>query len=612
MTAELNLIGTLRAEIDMVDDQILQLIERRTQLASAIGSRKRSKSSQSLVFRPRRQREILSRLRAKTRVSGEVVDAIWREIMGYALQQQVRTELVLHGIGNRALLELRVRALFGAAPPITWTDSLDEALRRAQTSETLAIIAQPISDLDPMLRHCDTIRAEDGSAIAWVIGRVAEQDCMPSGTGPEPAAACGGSDSWSPSGWRHKPAEQLPAYPDPTLLAQVERRLSRAAPLVAIPDILLLRASLSQVALGNSFLLQGGDCAESFAEFSADKIRSTYRLLLEMGAALRAAGETNVVHLARIAGQFAKPRSSDVEMIGGVSLPSYRGDAVNGAAPDQQSRTPDPRRLLNAHRQARATVDLLRAFAAASYADLPQIGQAAGIASASRPVAMYTSHEALLLNYEQALCQFDEATESWWTTSGHMIWIGDRTRGLDGAHVEFARGVANPIGLKCGPTLDRDTLLHLIDRLDPHNSPGRLVLIGRFGAERIARHLPALLRACRQEGRQVIWSIDPMHGNTQTVGRYKTRRLDHIQDEIRSFFEICEAEDLHPGGVHLEMTGSPVTECLGGSIAVQEEDLPRRYLTHCDPRLNADQARDVAAQLSKLLEGRVEAMRGAA
>lgn len=393
--------------------------------------------------------------------------------------------------------------------------------------------------------------------------------------------------SWSPDSWRGRPAVQAPIYPDAAALARVERRLRASPPLVQAADILHLRALLARVAAGQAFLLQGGDCAESFAEFGADKVRMIFDLLVRMGAMLGAEGDREIVHLARIAGQFAKPRSSATETVAGTTLPSYRGDAVNGPAFTVRDRTPNPKRQLAAHRQARATVGLLAAYSSASRAGAP------------RPAGIFTSHEALLLDYEEALTRFDEAGRCWLATSGHMIWIGDRTRQLGGAHVEFARGVANPIGLKCGPSLGADELLRLIERLDPGNRPGRLVLIGRFGAARIAAHLPPLMRATAAAGRNVVWSIDPMHGNTQSRGRLKTRLLGDIVDEIATFFCVAASEGVHPGGVHLEMTGADVTECLGGSLV--EADLPRRYLTHCDPRLNRAQALDVAATVAGLL-----------
>lgn len=395
--------------------------------------------------------------------------------------------------------------------------------------------------------------------------------------------------SWSAGGWRGGPRAQMPDYPDAAALSKVEARLAASAPLVAAKDILRLKAQLAAAAAGRAFLLQGGDCAESFAEFGADKVRATFDLLRGMGARLRPSGSGTsgpgeIVHLARIAGQFAKPRSSAHETIGGVTLPSYRGDAVNGSGFTPGDRTPDPERLLVAHAQAEATIALLDGYAATD-GDAPR---------------MFTSHEGLLLGYEQALTRFDPSTGRWWATSGHMIWIGDRTRALDGGHVDYARGIANPIGLKCGPTLDANDLLQLIDRLDPDDTPGRLVLIGRFGAGRIAAHLPALMRATRSAGRRVLWSIDPMHGNTRDSGGVKTRRVADIVAEIADFFAIARAEGVHPGGVHLEMTGEAVTECVGGGVA--EGDLSRRYLTHCDPRLNRDQALEVAAEIARLLE----------
>jgi len=406
---------------------------------------------------------------------------------------------------------------------------------------------------------------------------------------------------WSADGWRSGPMAQMPVYPDAAALSRVEARLAASAPLTTVADILHLKAQLAQVADGRAFLLQGGDCAESFAEFGADKVRTTFDLLLRMGAMLHAAAGLNIVHLARIAGQFAKPRSSAEETVGGVTLPSYRGDAVNGPEFTATARTPDPKRLLAAHRQAQVTIQLLGAYSAASYADLPRIHREMGIDGPTRPVSMFTSHEALLLNYEQALTRFDPATERWWALSGHMIWIGDRTRALDGSHVDYARGVANPVGLKCGPTMRADELLRLIDRLDPGNEHGRLVLIARFGAGQVHRHLPELMRATERAGRRVIWSVDPMHGNTRTSGALKTRLLGDIVAEIDGFFDIAAAEGVHAGGVHLEMTGADVTECLGGSRPLVEADLPDRYLTHCDPRLNGRQALDVAGEVARLL-----------
>ncbi len=604
----------LRSEIDAIDDEILRLIERRLAVADAVATTKDEEGEGRLKLRPRRQKEVIARLaRRAAKAPAALIGAVWRELMGHGLQAQARTEIILCGSIDRAVLEAYVRNHYGMAFPISWAATDEEALRRARDEEAIAIIAGPLPQLDRRLSVCDLVRAPDGSLVAHAVGRVAAADCAEAGPQGAAAPAAGTKAAgWSPSSWRLRKAEQLPAYPDAGALARVERRLEASPPLVSVADIMMLRASLARVAAGEAFILQGGDCAESFAEFGADKVRDTYSLLLGMGAMLRAGSGTDVVHLARIAGQFAKPRSSGTETIGEVTLPSYRGDAINGPSFDEASRTPDPRRLLDAHRQAHATIDLLHAYAGASYADLPAMHRAVGLAEPPRPVSMYTSHEALLLNYEQALTRFDEASESWWAMSGHMLWIGDRTRGLDDAHVEYARGVSNPIGLKCGPSLAADDLLRLIDRLDPDNRPGRLVLIGRFGAGKVAAHLPALMRATRREGRNAIWSADPMHGNTRSVGALKTRLLADVLTETQAFFDIAASEGVHAGGVHLEMTGAEVTECLGGSAPHLEEDLPSRYLTHCDPRLNRAQALDVAASVAQMLARTAQPHRDAA
>jgi 3-deoxy-7-phosphoheptulonate synthase len=604
----------LRAEIDAIDDAILHLIARRLVVSDAVSALKDEEGDGRLKLRPRRQAEVIARLAKKSKaVPPSLVGAVWRELMGHGLQAQARTGIVLCGAIDRAVLEAHVRGHFGTSFPIAWVSTDAEALRRARDEEAVAIIAGPLPQLDRRLAICDLVRAPDGTIVAHAVGRVADEDCAVVTRAPAPAPAQGSrAAGWSPSSWRLRRAEQLPAYPDAGALARVERRLEAAPTLVSVADIMMLRASLARVAAGDAFILQGGDCAESFAEFDADKVRDTYSLLLRMGAMLRAGSGADIVHLARIAGQFAKPRSAVSETVGDATLPAYRGDAVNGAPFTAAARTPDPRRLLDAHRQAQVTIDLLHAYAAASYADLPDIHRAVGLAPQARPVAMYTSHEALLLNYEQALTRFDEASESWWAMAGHMIWIGDRTRDPDGAHVEFARGVANPVGLKCGPSLAADDLLRLIDRLDPDNRPGRLVLIGRFGAGRVEAHLPALMRATRRAGRKAIWSIDPMHGNTRSVGALKTRLVADILAEIHAFFAIAAAEGVHAGGVHLEMTGAEVTECLGGSAPHLEADLPRRYLTHCDPRLNRAQALDVAGAVAKALAYAAQAGRDAA
>ncbi|MCP3144859.1 3-deoxy-7-phosphoheptulonate synthase class II [Pyxidicoccus sp. QH1ED-7-1] len=426
-------------------------------------------------------------------------------------------------------------------------------------------------------------------------------------------------------------------YPDPHTLARVEGELSRLPPLVFAAETRRLTAGLAQVAEGKAFLLQGGDCAESFKEFTSDNIRDTFRLLLQMAVVLTFAGGRPVVKVGRIAGQFAKPRSSAMETVGGITLPSYRGDIINGMDFDARERTPDPRRLLMAYHQSSATLNLLRSYAQGGYADLcnlhrwtldfvassPQGDLYRGLADkifqslcfmhalhgapapqpGPGPVDFFTSHEALLLNYEEALTRAEPHTGGWLDTSGHMLWIGERTRQLDGGHVEFMRGIENPIGLKCGPTMEPDELLRLVDVLNPKGIPGRLTLIGRFGADKVSESLPRLMAATRKDGRPVIWSIDPMHGNTHKASNgYKTRSFDRILSEVRAFLQIASAEGVYPGGLHLEMTGQHVTECLGGSFPVSEDELSSRYHTHCDPRLNADQALQLAFMVAESLQ----------
>lgn len=441
---------------------------------------------------------------------------------------------------------------------------------------------------------------------------------------------------WSPNSWREKPIQQVPAYPDDAVLKDVEGRLATFPPLVFAGEARKLKKQLAQVAAGNAFLLQGGDCAESFAEHGADNIRDFFRVFLQMAVVLTYAGAQPVVKVGRVAGQFAKPRSSDIETKDGLSLPSYRGDIINGIEFDAKSRIPDPARQEMAYRQSAATLNLLRAFAQGGYASLENVHRwmlgfvsdspqgdryealaskisetmdfmkAVGITSetnhALRETDFYTSHEALLLGYEEALTRVDSTSGDWYATSGHMIWIGDRTRQPDHAHVEYCRGIKNPLGLKCGPSMTPDGLLQLIDTLNPENEPGRLTLIARFGSDKVAEHLPKLVRAVKKEGREVVWSSDPMHGNTITAAGYKTRPFDRILKEVQTFFEVHRAEGTHPGGIHIEMTGKNVTECTGGARAIRDEELQDRYHTHCDPRLNADQAIELAFLVSELLK----------
>jgi 3-deoxy-7-phosphoheptulonate synthase len=435
----------------------------------------------------------------------------------------------------------------------------------------------------------------------------------------------------------------MPDYPDQSALERVEGELSNYPPLVFAGEARNLKAQLGEAAEGRAFLLQGGDCAESFAEFHPDNIRDTFRVLLQMAVVLTFAGSCPVVKVGRLAGQFAKPRSSGSETIDGVELPSYRGDIINGIAFDAAARIPDPERMKRAYSQSAATLNLLRAFAQGGYANLvsvhkwnldfvresgaggkyselaDQIGQAlefmqaCGINPADvqqlRGTDFYTSHEALLLGYEQALTRIDSTSGDWYDTSAHMLWVGDRTRQVDGGHVEFLSGIANPIASKVGPTTETDDLLRLIEKLNPENEAGRLTLISRFGADNVENHLPRLLRAVKAEGFKVVWSCDPMHGNVmKTSTGYKTRPFDRVMSEVKQFFACHRAEGTYAGGIHLELTGQNVTECTGGVSAVTEEGLASRYHTHCDPRLNADQSIELAFLLAEALKEERDAL----
>ncbi|MFV0246262.1 MAG: class II 3-deoxy-7-phosphoheptulonate synthase [Qingshengfaniella sp.] len=434
--------------------------------------------------------------------------------------------------------------------------------------------------------------------------------------------------AWTKSDWRAKPRVQMPEYTDLDALHAVEAQLSKYPPLVFAGEARRLRDQLGKVSRGEAFLLQGGDCAESFGEFGADSIRDTFKVMLQMAMVLTFAAKVPVVKVGRIAGQFAKPRSAPTEVKAGVELPSYRGDIVNDIAFTAEARIPDPQRMLQAYTQSAASLNLLRAFSSGGYADVHKVHawtlgftereeaekyrdmanrisdalsfmQAAGVtedtAHTLQTVDFYTSHEALLLEYEEALCRIDSTTGLPVAGSGHMIWIGDRTRQPDGAHVEFCRGVQNPIGLKCGPTTTAEDLKVLMARLNPDNLAGRLTLIARFGAGNVADHLPRLIQAVQDEGAKVVWSCDPMHGNTiKSSSGYKTRPFDSVLREVREFFAIHRAEGTHPGGVHFEMTGKDVTECTGGVRDVTDDDLSSRYHTACDPRLNASQALELA------------------
>ena len=455
------------------------------------------------------------------------------------------------------------------------------------------------------------------------------------------------ASTWTPASWRGKPARQMPDYPDPEALARVEAQLSRYPPLVFAGEARSLKAKLADVAAGRAFLLQGGDCAESFAEFHPDNIRDTLRVLLQMAVVLTYGAAMPVVKVGRMAGQFAKPRSTPTERQGDLELPSYRGDIVNGLEFEDAARLPDPTRQVQAYAQAAATLNLLRAFTDGGYAALTRVHswmlgfvdrspqgaryrdmadritealafmEACGVTDATTPeikrTTLYTSHEALLLGFEQALTRVDSTSGLWYDCSAHLVWIGERTRQPDGAHVEFCRGIANPIGIKAGPGMTADELLTLCEILDPANEAGRLTVICRMGHEQVERRLPALIRAMRREGRQVVWACDPMHGNTiVSASGYKTRPFDRILAEVRRFFAVHKAEGTHAGGVHVEMTGQEVTECTGGAQAITDEGLSDRYHTHCDPRLNASQSLELAFLIAAALKDEREALRVAA
>jgi 3-deoxy-7-phosphoheptulonate synthase len=444
------------------------------------------------------------------------------------------------------------------------------------------------------------------------------------------------ANTWAPDSWQGFEARHLPSYPDAGALDAATASLATHPPLVFAGEARALKTDLADVAEGRAFLLQGGDCAESFAEFHPNNIRDTFRVLLQMAVVMTFASKKPVVKVGRMAGQFAKPRSSDTETQGDVTLPSYFGDNINGIEFDAATRTNDPQRMVRAYSQAAATLNLLRAFAGGGYANLRQVHQwtldfmgrspwadkfsdiadrigesldfmeACGIDPATVPqlqgTSFFTSHEALLLPYEQALTRRDSLTGEWYDTSAHMLWIGDRTRFEGSAHIEFARGIGNPLGMKCGPSLETDALLKLLDTLNPTREPGRITLISRFGHEKVEDGLPRLVRAVKAEGHPVVWSCDPMHGNVvKSDSGYKTRPFDRILTEVKGFFAVHRAEGTHPGGIHVEMTGQDVTECVGGAVAITDEALKDRYHTHCDPRLNAAQSLELAFLIAEML-----------
>jgi len=444
--------------------------------------------------------------------------------------------------------------------------------------------------------------------------------------------------TWNPSSWRAFPIKQQPNYEDLKKLKKIEKELATYPPLIFAEEARNLKAKLADVANGNAFLLQGGDCAESFKAFDANNIKSLFKVMMQMAVVMTFSGGKPVVKVGRIAGQFAKPRSSDFEIVDGIEYPSYRGDIVNDIASDIKSRTPNPKKLLKAYNQSASTLNLLRAFARGGLADLHKVHswnldymhnnelgekyeelasrisealnfmESCGLNSQNTPqlaqTVLYTSHEALLLNYEEALTRRDSLTGDWYDCSAHMLWIGDRTRALDEAHIEFMRGIKNPIGCKVGPTMKEDELIELIDALNPENEAGRLNLIVRMGANKISEHFPKLLERVESEGKKIVWSSDPMHGNVEkTSTGYKTRDFANILSEVKQFFQIHKAQGSVAGGIHLEMTGQDVTECTGSSSsAITVDSLSSRYHTQCDPRLNADQSLELAYMIADTLK----------
>ena len=443
--------------------------------------------------------------------------------------------------------------------------------------------------------------------------------------------------SWDKRSWREKPRVQMPDYSDIKELASVENSLEALPPLVFAGEVRSLREHLSAVGNGKALLLQGGDCAESFSEFSANLIRDTFKVMLQMAVVLTFGSKKPVIKVGRMAGQFAKPRSADFEVINDQKLPSYRGDIINDIAPDLKSREPDPKRMLQAYTQSAASVNLLRAFSQGGFADIRQVHawtlestragstykqfselaekisealdfmEAAGVSpnntQSLRRVDFFTSHEALLLEYEEALCRIDSLTGNPVAGSGHMLWIGDRTRDPDGAHVDFCSGVENPIGLKCGPSLSEDDMLKLVQKLNPDNEMGRLTLITRYGHDKVSDHLPKLIKRVKSEGFNVVWCCDPMHGNTiKSSNGFKTRPFDHVLSGVQHSLAVHRSEGTYPGGVHFEMTGKDVTECTGGAQSIGDEDLSSRYHTACDPRLNASQSLELAFLVAEQLK----------
>jgi 3-deoxy-7-phosphoheptulonate synthase len=549
-------LAAARADIDLIDDQILELLERRLSLSRRIAAAKDADDDR-LKLCPKRQRRVVERLQARGRaVPAAAIAHVWREVMAHSLEAQAPTRFVTC---TREDVALRLREAYGSAPEIAPAQSPEAALAAALEEEAVAVL-----DAGHSFEVPDGLVAFETLGDAVLVGRVA----------PEEAA-------WRPASWRARPAAQLPHYPDEAALRDAEARLAAAPALVPLAEVERLKAQLAEVAAGRAFLVQGGECAEGLGALDPAEVAATAALLRGIGREIGAASGLGIVHLARLAGQFAKPRSSGHETVGGVTLPAYRGDGVNGAAFTAEARTPDPQRMLRAWSRSRETLDLLG--------------------------GMPASHEALLLPYEEALTRRDAETGKWWASSAHMIWIGERTRDLGGAHVEYASGVANPVGVKCGPGMAGDDLLRLLDRLDPEREAGRIVLIPRMGRANVYDRLPGLMRAVAGQGRRLVWAVDPMHGNARTEGGRKTRHLTDILVETAAFFDIAAAEGIQAGGLHLELSGTPVSECIGGAVAATEEELAGGYRSLCDPRLNPRQAMDVAGLVAQRLAAPVRA-----
>lgn len=554
-------LALLRGELDLIDDAMLALLEQRLTLCRRIAD---AKPTSGVKLCPDRQRTVINRLTARANDdAARAVPHVWREIMAHGVQVQSVMPVLIPEGPNRDKLLCLARAQYGSAAPVEWVANTADALNRAVREKAIVVLPTAMGrSLPEGLVVLDRLTDEAGIVVGLLVGRaLAEVQPSPS--------------KWHPGSWRTRPTQQQPQYPNLRELQRVERRLSTRAPLVELNDIDALRRQLAEAAMGRAILLQGGDCVETEREASAEKVRLTADLLLSLGQGLSQAADCPVVHVGRMAGQYAKPRSSPSEIVDGQEIPVYRGDGVNGEDANAASRIADPQRLLTAYDQAAETLGELWDRAP----------------SGSHPV--YASHEALLLGAEQAMTHYDERSGRWWAGSGHMLWIGERTRQLDGGHIEYARGIANPIGLKVGPTMGAEELLRLVDRLDPSNEAGRLTLIPRLGKDKIGAVMPTLMRAMKREGRNLLWCVDPMHGNTRTMDGRKTRLLGDIIAETLDFHDIAMAEGVWAGGIHLELTGTDVLECRDNARRWMRLGSRPPYLSGCDPRLNPAQVREL-------------------